>query len=460
MIPASPPPAIVGLVLAGGRSRRMGWEKAAVIVNGRPLLDAALASLSDCDFLAVNATAESQAARLATARDLPVLEDGEGMPDGPLSGVLAGLEWARLQGAAWLATSPCDLASPPTDLVARLVAAGGPAYALASDGRHPLSALWPTSLIAPLRAILARDHPPVRTVQDEAGFQAVAFPDAAAFANLNTPGGLTDRLSAWKLAADGPPFRTPSSWLQPVRSGETAAMLKLPFEEEERTGGEILAWFDGRAAARVLRIDKEAVLLERLAGDIDLAAMAGRALADDEAACVILCEVVAALHAARSGPPPQSPPPQARPLRPWFAALTRRAADHSVLAAAWRQADRLLTENRDPRVLHGDIHHGNVLHDPARGWRAIDPKGLFGPRGYDYANILRNPLTDLARDPARLDHMARVIAGKADLPLPEVLGWTLAHAGLSAAWTLESGGDASHSLAVAAAAAARLQAAT
>lgn len=189
---------IVGLVLAGGRSRRFGREKAAVMLDGRPLLEVALSSLAGCATLAVNAPADSQAARLAAARGLDLLPDPDGLPDGPLTGVLAGLEWATAQGADWLVTCPCDLASPPSDLALRLSQAGGPAYALAPDGRHPLSALWPVDFLEPLRAILARGHPPVWAVQDEAGFEAVRFKDAAAFANLNTPGALAAHMTTMK----------------------------------------------------------------------------------------------------------------------------------------------------------------------------------------------------------------------------------------------------------------------
>ncbi len=443
---------IAGLVLAGGRSRRFGWEKAAVVVDGRPLLDTALAGLAGCGALAVNAAPRSEAAALANARGLPVLTDREGLPDGPLTGVLAGLEWARDRGAAWLVTSPCDLAAPPPALVARLADAGGPAYALAPDGRHPLSALWPVSLIEPLRAILSREHPPVRAVQDDSGFRPVLFPDPAAFENLNTPGGLDSRIRAWGLTADGPPFRTPSSWLQPVRDGALPAMLKLPFVEEEWRGGQVLAWFDGRGAARVLRVDGEAVLVERLAADIDLRAMAAASPQGDSDACVILCQVVGQLHANQ--PPP---PPEVQPLRAWFAPLSKLSGSNALMGRSLSVVDRLLVENRAPLTLHGDIHHGNVLHDPARGWRAIDPKGLFGPRGYDYANILRNP-EDLTRDPVRLERQARLVAEQSGLPDREVLEWLLAHASLSAAWTMEAGADPGHSLAVAASAAALLDA--
>ncbi|MDO9336877.1 MAG: aminoglycoside phosphotransferase family protein [Caulobacter sp.] len=441
MIPAGD---IAGLVLAGGRSRRFGWEKAAVVVDGRPLLDIALSGLAGCGALAVNAPNDSEAARLAVARGLPLLPDAEGLPDGPLTGVLAGLDWAAARGAAWLATSPCDLADPPVDLVARLAAAGGSAYALAPDGRHPLSALWPVELAEPLRTILRREHPPVRAVQDDAGFRAVLFERAASFANLNTPGGLSAHVQAWGLSPDGAPFRTRSSWLQPVRADGVAAMLKLPFEAEERRGSQVLAWFDGRGAARVLRVDDEAVLVERLAGDIDLVSMAEASSAGDDNACRVLCAVVGELHAGQ----PASPR-QVHPLRSWFAGLERQAATHALLAKAWMVADWLLAENREPRVLHGDIHHTNVLHDPARGWRAIDPKGLIGPRGYDYANLLRNPPGRRARDPARLGRLAGVICEISGLSRPEILGWTLAHAGLSAAWSLEAGDNPAHSLTVA-----------
>ena len=48
-----------------------------------------------------------------------------------------------------------------------------------------------------------------------------------------------------------------------------------------------------------------------------------------------------------------------------------------------------------PAVLHGDVHHGNALDFNGR-WRAIDPKGLFGARTFDHANIFCNPDTESA----------------------------------------------------------------
>lgn len=109
-------------------------------------------------------------------------------------------------------------------------------------------------------------------------------------------------------------------------------------------------------------------------------------------------------------------------------------------------------------VLHGDIHHDNVLDGGPRGWLAIDPKGLIGERGFDYANMLCNPGIDVAGGPGRLAARTTIVACEARLEPQRILLWTLAYAGLSASWTLGDGADASQALAIAELAAAELRA--
>jgi streptomycin 6-kinase len=85
-----------------------------------------------------------------------------------------------------------------------------------------------------------------------------------------------------------------------------------------------------------------------------------------------------------------------------------------------------------------------VLDFGARGWLAIDSKGLVGERGFDFANIFLNP--DLA-GPARpvataLKHFSRrlqIVAAAAGLEPARLLRWITAFAGLSAAWFLKEG---------------------
>jgi len=193
MIP--PPPilsagqTVLGLVLAGGRSVRFGGEKAAAILNGKPLLLWATERLTAvCPAVAVNARPGTEAERLAGG--LMVLHDRPGDPDGPLSGVRAGLEWAAGRGAGLLAVSPCDAPLLPDDLFPRLIAAArehGAAVAETPDGPQPQVAVWPVSALPLLETALAGGaHPPTWRMLQAAGAHPVRFDDPAAFANVNT----------------------------------------------------------------------------------------------------------------------------------------------------------------------------------------------------------------------------------------------------------------------------------
>lgn len=185
---------IAGLVLAGGKSLRFGSEKAGALFEGRPLLDWSLDLLTDpCEALAVSAAADSEAARLAHRKGVPVLVDGPGDPDGPLSGVKAGLVWASSLGAAWLAVVPCDTPRLPDDLVTRLrdgMGAAPAAFAETSGGQHPLCSIWSVALLRPLSDALAERHPPARRFLADVGAAMVWFEPADAFANMNRPGDL------------------------------------------------------------------------------------------------------------------------------------------------------------------------------------------------------------------------------------------------------------------------------
>lgn len=88
-------------------------------------------------------------------------------------------------------------------------------------------------------------------------------------------------------------------------------------------------------------------------------------------------------------------------------------------------------------MLHGDMHHDNVLDFGARGWLAIDPKRVRGERGFDYANLLCNPALPTASNPERFRRQVEVIVEAAQLDRHRLLQWVLAFAGLSAAWFLE-----------------------
>jgi streptomycin 6-kinase len=236
-----------------------------------------------------------------------------------------------------------------------------------------------------------------------------------------------------------------------VRQDGAAAILKISHAPEEVAGGLLMAWWSGEGTARVLALKDDALLLERALGTRSLAEMA-RGGEDDEA-CEILCAVGRRLHAPRVAPPPAS----LVPLQPWFRALWPVAEARGGLFARSAAAARaLLDDPRPPCVLHGDLHHGNVLDFGDRGWLAIDPKGLFGDRGYDHANMVCNPDVETATAPGALARRVRVISAAANLEPSRLLRWILAYCGLSAAWTLSDGGDPWRALAIGEIAAAEL----
>ncbi|QEC65730.1 3'-kinase [Mucilaginibacter ginsenosidivorans] len=261
---------------------------------------------------------------------------------------------------------------------------------------------------------------------------------------------LTRYKSLWTLVADGKPFVTHSSLLQPVIYKDMPCMLKVAMADEERRGNLLMSRWQGNAVARILKFDKQAILMERAAGARSLAEMAvnGR----DNEASNIICSVVHQLHTAKS-----PYPAELIALDIWFKDLEPAAGKYGgVLTGCSRVANTLLNAGGNTIALHGDIHHGNILDFGDKGWLAIDPKGLIGERTFDYANIFCNPDAATATTPGRLETQVLEISKAARLEAEQLLRWVVAWAGLSAAWGLNDGENADVALHIAEIASAEL----
>lgn len=165
---------VLGLVLAGGQSRRMGTDKALLTLGGETLLDRALRRLGpQVQGLAISANTP-------IVSGFPVLADE--IPDqGPLGGVLAGLAHGRQEGFTHVVTAAVDTPFFPDDLAARLVACGERAVVRG----HPVFALWPVNLENELRQALADGERKLFNVMARLNFAELALPDVAFF-NVNT----------------------------------------------------------------------------------------------------------------------------------------------------------------------------------------------------------------------------------------------------------------------------------
>lgn len=151
-------PSVIGLLLAGGQSRRMGGgDKCLRHLGGETILSRIIDRVRpQVHRLVLNANGDP--ARFADY-GLPVVADSVEGFAGPLAGVLAGLDWAVAQApdCPWVASVPTDAPFLPSDLIARLLAATDDAdmACAASGGQpHPVVGLWPVRLRDELRQAL------------------------------------------------------------------------------------------------------------------------------------------------------------------------------------------------------------------------------------------------------------------------------------------------------------------
>ncbi len=192
---------LCAVIVAGGRSSRMGREKALELIRRRTIIEriaAALAGQSLETILNVN----GDTGRFVHL-DLPIIEDVHSRAGTPLAGLHAALVHARDNGFDAVLTAPSDVPFLPADLAQRLATASRRAAIAASAGQqHYLTGLWSPALLPRLEA--AMEAPQLPRLQDWARMCDATVVEWSAepydpFFNVNTPEELAE---AERIAAE------------------------------------------------------------------------------------------------------------------------------------------------------------------------------------------------------------------------------------------------------------------
>lgn len=184
---------ILGVILAGGQSRRFGSDKGLAVLAGKTLLQHVIdRAVPQVEALVISAAIGS------TGREMlgfPVVRDRLGPGLGPLAGILAGMDWAirHRPNCGRLATFPIDSPFFPKDIVRRLndceSGRSGLVVPERSGQLHPVFGLWPIELRETLRHYLLAGHSGVQAFCRSVGATILPFEDATfdPFLNINRP---------------------------------------------------------------------------------------------------------------------------------------------------------------------------------------------------------------------------------------------------------------------------------
>ncbi|MFL6128000.1 MAG: aminoglycoside phosphotransferase family protein [Mycobacteriales bacterium] len=258
---------------------------------------------------------------------------------------------------------------------------------------------------------------------------------------------LPDLLAAmaerWELTV-GDPYRLSFNYVaRAVRADGSVAVLKLtPPVGELRFEAAALRHFAGAGAVRLLAADVEAgaLLLERASPGGLLTAVQAR---DDDEATRIAAGVGRRLHRPAAGP--------FRTVADWardaFGWLRRRYRGGTgplpaeLLDRAEAEHAELVASAPPPVMLHGDLHHHNILTSD-RGWLAIDPHGVLGEPAYEAGPLLRNPagLGGRADLLAVLARRVPILAEAYGVDPERIRGWGRAHSAVSVIWSHQDAG--------------------
>lgn len=258
------------------------------------------------------------------------------------------------------------------------------------------------------------------------------------------PDVITEIAGKWSLVVEKPfPNLSYNFVASCKRVDGTKAVLKIGYPEENSINiseARVLKFLEGNGAVKLLNSDKNfcALLLERLMPGENLTGICRR---DDAAATAIAINVMKIFWRE---PPAGSAFPN---LEKWTESL-RVAEKTKVPQRAIKKAQKyfgeLIASSKQNFLLHGDLHHENILSAEREPFLVIDPKGIIGDIGYEISVFLNNPRGWILNHPNResvLRKRIEMFSQSFEVEPESLRKWAYAEAVLSAWWTIEDNGD-------------------
>lgn len=222
--------------------------------------------------------------------------------------------------------------------------------------------------------------------------------------------------------------------------GSKPCILKLGLDIDgfKREAAALMA-FSGFGVVQVFSENAGVLLLECAVPGVSLKSYFPE---NDDKAINITANVIKRLHKA--------PIPRAHAfphIKDWLTALDKDwNISAKYLQKAKRLRDHLLQTAIKEVLLHGDLHHDNILQN-GDDWLVIDPKGVIGEPAYEVAAFIRNPIPELLNHDDALNIIHNRITRFAEileLPSQRIFDWCFVQAALAWVWALEDGGDDSY----------------
>ncbi|MEW9051218.1 MAG: aminoglycoside phosphotransferase family protein [Neobacillus sp.] len=244
-------------------------------------------------------------------------------------------------------------------------------------------------------------------------------------------------LQKWELTSEGPVNNLSYNYVLKVRDLEGIPLiLKLGVPNfDTRNEIQTLQYYNGEGCARLLKYDLEhgVMLLEQL--------VPGTMLSEETDEAQVISNYIKVWKEIRRQAPSEISTPF---ITRWFVGLSREEhlngpipVEHIQLAKECLK--QILETSTVPELLHGDLHHENILFSEQHGWMAIDPKGVIGDSYFDIVSFLVNQL-DSKEDPKGIVRFrVDLISEGLGLNRQRLLRAAVALGTLYACWGIEDG---------------------